>query len=255
MTIFTGKLNNYRNHLISITAFLIGWQALSLIFGNAILPSPYETIKALYVIHDNGRLWGHLPLTLYRFVVGFSIGAALGFIFGGVAGFSHPIYNLLQPLVGTILSSPVIVVVVLAMMWFGMGTNQAIFINIFFTFPLVYMSTVEGVRMIDRNLLEMADSFGVNKWIRWWELYLPTLATAFLSGFAFAAGTAFRRAIMAELLGSYDGIGYAMAMTRVNLNISELFAWILVSLIVVILVESIMIKPIEKYMLRWRTTS
>jgi len=255
MTVFTGKLNNFQNHLISFTALLIVWQALSMIFGNAIVPSPYETMRAVGVIHENGRLWDHLPLTLYRFVVGFSIGAVLGFIFGAIAGFNHRIYNLLQPLVGTILGSPVIVVVVLAMIWFGMGSNQAIFINIVFTFPLVYMSTVEGVRMIDRNLLEMADSFGINKWIRWWELYLPALATSFLSGFAFAAGTALRRAIMAELLGSYDGIGYAMAMTRVNLNIAELFAWILVSLIVVVIVEFIMIKPVQKYMLRWRTIS
>ena len=134
MTIFTGKLNNFKNYLISFTALLIGWQALSIIFGNAIVPSPYETMIAVVVIHENGRLWVYLPLTLYRFVVGFSIGAVLGFIFGAIAGFNHRIYNLLQPLVVTILGSPNIVVVVLAMIWFGMGSNQVIFVNIFLPF-------------------------------------------------------------------------------------------------------------------------
>ena len=60
---------------------------------------------------------------------------------------------------------------------------------------------------------------------------------------------------MAELLGSDDGISFAMAMTRFNLDIADLFAWILVSLIVVIIVEFIIIKPVQKYMLRWRTIS
>ncbi len=119
----------------------------------------------------------------------------------------------------------------------------------------MYVSVVEGMGLIDADLLEMAAVYRLSRWTLWWSIYLPALATAILTGFAFAAGTAFRKTVMAELLGSNDGIGFAMAMTRFNLDAARFFAWVAVCLVVAGGLEFVLVSPVARYLQRWRTVS
>ncbi|MBS3946944.1 MAG: ABC transporter permease subunit [Dethiobacter sp.] len=250
MGTFTGSLNKYL-YLGGVIVVLLGWEIVSLTVAAEALPRPREVWNGLMLLHTNGKLWQHLPISLYRTLMGFGLGAALGFIAGALAGFSKPLYCLLKPLTGALLSFPAVAVVMVGMVWFGMGSTLAVVITALFTFPLVYRSTVEGVRLMDARLLEMAAVFRLSKWALWWNIYLPALATALLAGFAFAAGTAFRKTVMAELLGSHDGVGYAMAMTRFNLETAELFAWVMVCLFVVAGIELLAVRPAHKYLRLW----
>lgn len=250
MMAFIGSLNK-RLYIGGVIIILLGWEVAARTIAPETLPSLGETWNSLILVHENGKLWQHLPVSLARSLIGFGIGAAIGFIAGAPAAFNRPFYCLLKPLIGSLLSFPAVVVVMVGMVWFGMGSTVAIFITALFTFPLIYMSTVEGMRVIDAQLLEMAGVYQISKWNLWWNIYLPALTTAILSGFAFAAGTAFRKTVMAELLGSHDGVGYALAMTRFNLDTAELFAWVIVCLFVVAAIELLLVRPVHKYLRLW----
>jgi NitT/TauT family transport system permease protein len=238
-------------HLLGIACILLAWESVA---GNVpgALPRLRAIWESLLLIAETAELQRQLSISLHRSLTGLTIGAALGFITGAAAGFCKPIYYLLKPLIGTLLSSPAVVVVMLAMVWFGVGSSMVIFITALFTVPIMYVSVVEGMGMVDADLLEMAAVYRISKWNLWWGIYLPALATAVLTGFAFAAGTAFRKTIMAELLGSNDGIGYAMAMTRFNLDAARLFAWVAVCLLVAGVLEFVLVSPVAHYLERWR---
>jgi NitT/TauT family transport system permease protein len=247
----TGSLNKLL-YLLGITIILLAWEILAAGVAAGALPQVSAVIDSLISLAETGKLWRHLAVSLYRTLAGFALGAVLGILAGVAAGFNKPFYYLLKPLIGVLLSFPAVVVVMLAMVWFGVGSQVAIFITALFTFPIMYLSVVEGVELLDGNLLEMAAVYRLSRFSLWWSVYLPALATATLAGFAFAAGTAFRKTIMAELLGSNDGVGYAMAMTRFNLDAAELFAWVSVCLFVVACVELVLVKPVAAYLQRWQ---
>jgi len=238
-------------YLVGILIVLLVWELLAAGFAVGVLPRLKEVLHSLLSLAESGELWRHLSVSLYRSWAGFTVGAALGFLTGAVAGFSPILYALLKPLVGLLLSFPAVVIVMLAMVWFGIGEGVAVFTTALFTFPIMYVSVVEGTKQLDAQLLEMAEVYKIAKWYLWWNFYLPALATAILAGFSFAAGTAFRKTVMAELLGSNDGVGYAMAMTRFNFDAAGLFAWVVVCLLIVALVDWILVKPVAGYSRLW----
>jgi NitT/TauT family transport system permease protein len=246
-----GSLNRLF-YLVGLAIILLVWEILAIRIAAGGLPHLNAVMNSLIHLAETGKLWQHLAVSWHRSLTGFAIGAALGFFAGAAAGFSKPLYYLLKPLIGALLTFPAVIVVMLAMVWFGVGSGVAIFITALFTFPIMYISVVEGVGLIDEHLLEMAAVYRISKWCLWWSVYLPALATAILAGFAFAAGTAFRKTVMAELLGSNDGVGYAMAMTRFSLDTAELFAWVAVCLLVVAGIELAIVKPVARHLQRWR---
>jgi NitT/TauT family transport system permease protein len=138
------------------------------------------------------------------------------------------------------------------MLWFGLGSTQTVFVVSVLVFPTVFINTVEGMQAIDRQLLEMAGIYRASNLIKWADIYLPALAASILAGFSLAAGMAVRIVVMAELLGTSNGIGYAIAIARTNLDTPQLFAWILVCLVLVAAMELLIVRPIRKYLLRWQ---
>jgi NitT/TauT family transport system permease protein len=67
-----------------------------------------------------------------------------------------------------------------------------------------------------------------------------------------ALGTAFKVAVMAELLANAGGIGGALADARINLDIAEALAWVAVAVILLIAVEYALVQPVKGEIDRWR---
>ena len=67
-----------------------------------------------------------------------------------------------------------------------------------------------------------------------------------------ALGTAFKVAVMAEVLANAGGIGGGLARARSNLDVSEALGWVLIAVAVLILVEYGIIRPVHAELERWR---
>ncbi|MEC0182208.1 ABC transporter permease subunit [Paenibacillus peoriae] len=82
-------------------------------------------------------------------------------------------------------------------------------------------------------------------------IIIPGLAVPILTGITLAVGSAVRITIMAELLGSDKGIGYSLALARVNMDTAKVFAWTAVSIILIIVIEHMILRPLRQYIMRW----
>lgn len=254
MRAFIGNRSREIWFAIGVACLLLAWEHVSGA-APALLPRLGTVVASLTELCTSGELHKHLAVSLHRSVSGLAIGTALGFVTGVAAGFSRPAYYMFKPAMGALFASPAVVVVMLAMVWFGVGSGMAVFVTALFTVPIMYVSVVEGMAMVDRDLLEMAAVYRLSKWHLWWQVYLPALSTAVLTGFSFAAGSAFRKTVMAELLGSSNGVGFAMAMTRFNLDVARFFAWVAVCLLVALAIELVLVRPIVASLCKWRAAS
>ena len=232
--------------------FLFIWWILSTVFHEIIIASPARTFVALGEMMTTTGFWLNIGVTIKRFSLGLLFGSLFGFLFGLAAGFNRKIKWLLEPFRWSLTTMPPVVLVVVSMIWFGMGSVQTIFVTALLIMPIIYVNTIVGIEAIDPLLLEMGQVYRADTRLLVREIYLPGIGGPVLAGLTLAAGLGIRIVVLAELLGAYSGIGYAFSLSRTNLDTPALFAWILVCLIIGGSIDLFVINPVKKYLMRWK---
>lgn len=94
-------------------------------------------------------------------------------------------------------------------------------------FP-VLSSTTLGLNSVDRNLRDLFQIYGANRWQTLWLLQLPSALPYFLGGLKIAGGLSLIGAVVAELVAGTGGVGSGLAFriqeAGYRLNIARMFA-------------------------------
>jgi NitT/TauT family transport system permease protein len=246
----------FRDRLFTALGLLLllgGWQLLSFLTHDILVASPAQTVASLWDMLSTDYFREHSLVTLKRIFIGILFGGMGGFVLGVTAGLNRDIRNLLNPLRWIMLSISPVVVVVLAMLWFGMGSTMVIFIASVLIMPIVYVNTVKGIEMVDAALVEMAQLYRFSLFMRIRDLYTPAIIGPLSAAMVLVICMGVRVVLLAELMGANDGIGYAVGTTRTDLDTPRLFAWILVSLAMVSVLEFCLLRPVEKHFRKWQS--
>jgi NitT/TauT family transport system permease protein len=150
---------------------------------------------------------------------------------------------------------PSIVILVVVLLVFGMGSVQVIVMTGIITLPFSYVNTLEGMRNIDRRLIEMARVYKIPRGLRLTEIYLPGIGAAVIAGLTLSAGIGVRAAILAEFMGARDGIGHSLFLSWTHLNTPELYSWILLTFALLAIIEFGMLRPLRNILLRWKVAA
>ena len=228
------------------------WQAGHEAYGPFILTAPLDTVTAMGALARDPEAWAIAGLTLQRAVTGFLLVAGLGSLFGIAAGYSPATMRLVRPLVTVILGVPPIAWIVLAMIWFGGSDATVRTVIVIAALPVVFIGAAQGIVTRDRGLDRMAQAFGAGPLRRFLTLALRQAAGTLLPALSLALGTAFKVAVMSELLANAGGVGGALADARINLDIAQALAWVLVAITLLIVVEYTLIQPTKGEIDRWR---
>jgi NitT/TauT family transport system permease protein len=228
------------------------WQAGSEAYGAFILPTPAATLASMADLLAEPATWTLIGRTAARALLGFGVAATLGGGLGAVAGFSPATMRLSRPLVTLLLGVPPIAWIVLLMIWFGMGDGTVAATAAIASLPLVFVGTAEGVLGRDRGLEDMARALGVGPLGRLVRIALRQMIATLFPALAMALGTAFKAAIMAELLANAGGIGGELALARATLDIPATLAWILMSVAVLLALEYGVLHPVRAECEAWR---
>src|SRR5579872_2393691 len=139
-------------------AVLIGliviWEAGVRLFGNP-QRFPYPSAVAAAFLRDlgSGRLVVAVLQSLGRVVVAFLFAATTGLALGVAIAVSRPLDRGLSPIINALRSIAPIAWIPMAVLWFGIDGNAAIFIVAYAAvFPII-LNTSEAVRRLDRRLL------------------------------------------------------------------------------------------------------
>lgn len=241
--------------VLGILLIFAGWELAARMMGPMLMATPLEALRSITLLADDPGFWTDSIDSLTRIAIGVGTGCAIGFILGVLAGHDARLRGLLEPLRWLLMAIPPVVVVVLAMLWFGLGSGMVIFITILMMAPGMYVNTVKGMRMIDANLLEMGQVYRFSAWTRLRHIYLPALAAPLTAALLIAACGGVRLVVMAEVLGAESGVGYALANARSTFDSGRLYAWVLLILGLVALLEFLLLQPIQRRLTRWQEPS
>ncbi len=237
---------------IGLLMLVTAWTVLSSSQPEIILPSPAQTWRALLRLLENGTLLGSLGLTLYRAAVGVLLGLAIGVLWGAINGVSDWASSVSRPVINALMAVPPVVIVSLGLIWLGPGGGVTRLVIVLVALPLIVVTVEEAVRDLDRTLIEMAQAFRLSRLDRALHVVAPGVASPVLAATTVTFGQSLRVAIMAELLSAITGIGAQIQQAQTNLDTAKIFAWTITVVLVVIVLEAAVLKPLNAWLLRWR---
>ena len=231
---------------------LITWQ-LAGVFGlvsKTVLPTPLDIFLAFQELIKTGELFGHLSISVFRAAAGFFIGGSLGIILGTIVGFSTS-EQYLDPSVQMLRTVPHLAVAPLFVLWFGFGeTSKVLLIADGAFFPL-YVNAFLGIRGVDSKLFDVARVLEFSKRKLITKLILPAALPNLLLGARLSLGVAWVSLVVAELMGSTEGIGYMIMDARQFSNTDIVFVGIIIFAFVGKFSDSL-VRLLEVKFLRWR---
>ncbi|MED2490265.1 sulfonate ABC transporter permease [Bacillus thuringiensis] len=232
---------------------LIIWQ-LAGVFGlvsKTVLPTPLDIFLAFQELIKTGELFGHLSISVFRAAAGFFIGGGLGIILGTIVGFSTRSEQYLDPSVQMLRTVPHLAVAPLFVLWFGFGeTSKVLLIADGVFFPL-YVNAFLGIRGVDSKLFDVARVLEFSKRKLITKLILPSALPNLLLGARLSLGVAWVSLVVAELMGSTEGIGYMIMDARQFSNTDIVFVGIIIFAFVGKFSDSL-VRLLEVKFLRWR---
>lgn len=235
-----------------MATLILLWEAGSLLLGYRRLPSPVTVAYVLGSELSDGSLLYHLGITLLRvaasFIVAMAIGSALGIAMGRMPGFNLFFDSWLIVL----LTFPALVAAVLCYLWFGF-TEMAVVIAVAINkIPNVAVTMREGARTISRDYLEMAAvfRFGRVKTLR--HVILPELAPFFIAAARSGLALIWKIVLVVELLGRSNGVGFQISLFFSLFDVAAIIAYTIAFVAVVQLIEIGLLRPLDRYVVRWR---
>ncbi|KQQ74999.1 ABC transporter permease [Rhizobium sp. Leaf321] len=219
--------------------------------SNLTLPRPSAVLDTFVQLWQTGLLWKHLLPSLQRLFVGAFMGISVGIAVGVLIGLFSYVRAGLVPLVAALFPIPKIALLPLFVIWFGIDEMSKYALIAFGTFTPTVVATYGAVDNVDRSLIRMGQSFGLNWWSIVRKIVLPGAFPAILSGLRVSISIAIILLVAAEMLGAQYGVGSYILEAGSLYDLEKLFAGVTILSVMGLLVNFV-IGQVEKRFLSWR---
>lgn len=237
---------------LSLLGFLVVWQLAAMAVNKPLLPAPTVVLSTLWNDLTEGSLLYHLAITLARVAISFLIAMALGTALGIVMGRYRHVDAALDSLLVLALNIPALVTIILCYIWFGLTETAAVTAVALNKIPTVVVTVREGARAVDRQLMEVAGVYRVSMWRTFVQVYLPQLYPYLMAAARSGLALIWKIVLVVELLGRSNGVGFQLGTFFQFFDITGILAYTLAFAAVVLVVEALLIRPLERRLTRWR---
>ena len=170
-------------------------------------PAPSTIIETLIRLLREGVLGAHLLATLQRIACGFLAGVLGGMLCAVLAALLPGFARSVEPSLAALYSVPKLTLLPLFILVLGTGARPRIVVVALGVFLLIAVQTLDAIRSVSPDMLEMARNYGARGWSLFGHVYWPASLPRLLTALRVAAGRATVLTISTEILGSSDGIG------------------------------------------------
>lgn len=236
---------------LSMFFFFIIWEGVALYIDNSLLfPRVSEIFLSLKNLVASGDFTLILWNTLSRFFISIVFSLILAIIFS-VASYRYEVISfLLFPFIIFLRAVPTIAIIIVVLIWSSVE-KVPIVVGMLILFPILYESILGGIKNVDKNLLKMSKVFKVptKRVVR--DIYIPSIYYSISSNIPSYMGLTFKVIIAGEVLSQESlSIGGEIFINKIYLESSNIFAWIIVVIVLNYLLEK-GLKTINSRVCRW----
>jgi NitT/TauT family transport system permease protein len=254
------RFKNIALRVSSIVVLILLWWAASLAIGDReILPTPWAIGKTIGTDSHSRGPEGEsavfdIGITLARIFVAFAASMVAGIGIGLAMGLNRLFERSLLAVIPLMLTIPTILMVFLAIMWFGFSEAGALVAVMTVVTPYIAVNIFEGTKAMDKSLRDMGVTFKASRYLLLRKIYLPQLMPYIFSAFRYAFGQTWKIVALAETFGLKFGIGYMFFFWFEQFNIRQTLAWIMMFVILMLVLEHGVFARLEARAFAWRTS-
>jgi len=211
------------------------------------MPSPDDVLQRISSMVVDGETYTVLFTSLARLFLSLIMATILGVSLGLLSGTNDKIESFFKPIIVTIRTLPVISIIVVVLIIFGNVTTLYI-ISLLLLVPLIYQAELDGIKNIDQSLIDVLrlDTDNIGKVVIK-NVYIPLTVPFLRSALIDAVGLGFKVLVVAEYIAQTNvSIGRTIYMNKVNLDFTGVFAWTVILLFFVLLIEWIVEKSLKQ---------
>ena len=212
-------------------------------------PPPGETMPTSY--------WGALKqsrypaatgISIWRLLQGYFIATCIGFPLGLLIARSQLAEKTIGWLSVSIQSLPSICWVPLAVLWFSKYNDTApiLFVTIMGSLFATVVTVADGLKNVPPLFARAGRTLGASGPRLYFSVLLPAALPGIVSGLKVGWGFAWRSLMAAELIVNIGGLGFLLQRDREFGEAEGVLATILVIIVIGILVQDLLFKPVEK---------
>jgi NitT/TauT family transport system permease protein len=246
-------LKRIRGSGLSFLGLLIGlvlWELIGRLELSPAFPPLTEVLRSIVEVWPSERFIDSLKDSLVSVAISLPPSILLGVLLGLLMGRFRVVEWLFDIYVNIFLSLPLVALIPVLFLIFGLGRGSILATIAIYTFFIVVVNTVAGVRTTDPRLVEMAVSFGARESQVLRRIVLPAALPLIFAGVRIAAGRSIRAVIIAEQVIGLIGLGGLIQRLGGAFAVQDLYAVILfVGLLGLISMEAV--RWIERAAVPW----
>ena len=240
---------------LGVAIFVIivgGWELLVRLLDipALVLPPPSKIAASLLTDMISGQLIGDTVTTGLEVLGGFALGGGIGFVLGCVIGRFPILQKTVYPYLVAFQAVPKVAIAPLIVIWFGFGPSSKIVTAATICFFPVIANTLIGLRVTPADQIEMMTAFMASRSQIFWKVRLPHALPYIFAGLDIGIVLALIGAIVGEFVGAEGGLGYVILQRQFSMDISGVFAVLVILSIMGILLHEI-IQWIQRRVVFW----
>lgn len=228
---FLAYLQGSRYTGLIIPIFIVTvWEAAARrhLITSMFLPAPTLVMISGRDLFVQKGIMVHVWSSVFLILRGFVIGVLTGFLAGTACGMMTPVERLFSPLLTSLRQVPTIAW--LPVIAFSVGHEDAgkltiVALTVFFP---VFLNTLQGMKTVSDDYLEVARMYGFSRWQLFRRILLPTALPGMFTGIRYGAGMAWSVILVAEMFSGRRGLGYLLDRRQELLFVDESLALLVV---------------------------
>jgi len=236
-----------------VVLFFAAWQLGSMagVIDPYFFSSPTAIVAAGAREVQVPRFWNDVKISALELGVGSFAAVIVAVPLGIAIGWYRRISYTFDPWMNFFNALPRVALVPLVVLWAGLGPEMKAVIVFLGGFFSIILPTVEGVRTVERSLLDVSRSFRARERLIFTSLIIPGTLPFIASGMRVAVGRVLAGVIIAEFYAQTSGIGVMVARSAATQQPDRmLFGVLIFTLLGLLLTEAV--GSVERYLQRWR---
>lgn len=235
-----------------LVGFLLVWH-FAVQFGwadAAFISTPIAVCKALVKLFTEADVLSHLGTTATEVAIAFCLSVVLGMACAVFLDRSERTRELLSPYIAAFNSMPRIALGPIFILWFGIGLTSKVVLATSLGFFIILVSTLGGLRTVDRDMLLMSRLYGASDIKLFWYVRLPWALPSVFAGLKLTLIYCTSGAVIGEMIAATSGLGLLLQTYSGQFDIASVMA-VMVILIVAVVVLTAALEQVEKRLLGW----
>lgn len=165
-------------------------------------------------------LWSQTMTTLAVIIISVVLSLLIGIPLGILMAFNRTFASIMRPILDAMQTMPTFVYLIPVIFFFPLGNVPAVIATIIYALPPVMRLTELGIRNVDEEVIESAESFGSSRMQMLVKVQLPQALPTIMAGVNQTTMMALSMAVVGSMVGA-DGLGERVlhALNRIDMSL------------------------------------